>query len=283
MSGRRKNIDKPDEVIDRELIHSDIVRLGDVTFSRGTQYPGWRWSTHMQPTVGGDSCQTRHVGFSVSGHLHIEFDDGSSMDLRPGDVYEIGPGHDSWVVGDEPHVALAWEGARTWATPIGVGERVALTLLFTDLVHSTEVAARVGEHAWGNLLARHNEVVRRAISLHRGREVDTTGDGFLISFDGAARAIRCALEIRQGVNALGLSLRAGIHTGEVDLVGRDVRGIAVHEAARIVAAAEPGVILASEVSRALATGSGIAFGPGEQHVLKGIDGPRMLYAVIDLA
>lgn len=283
MSGRRKNIGRPDEVIEADLVHNDVVRLGDITFSRGAQLPGWRWSTHMQPIVGGSSCQTRHVGFCLSGQLHVEFDDGSSMEIVPGDVYEIGPGHDSWVVGDEPHVAVAWEGARTWATPIGVGERVSVSLLFTDLVRSTETAARVGEQAWSHLLARHNELVRRAINVNRGREVETTGDGFLATFDGAGRAIRCAVDIQRGVVELGLAVRAGIHTGEVDIVGTDVRGIAVHEAARITSAADAGEILVSTVTHALAESSGVRFGPGRQHELKGIDGARLLYPVVDIA
>lgn len=283
MSGRRKNIARPDEVIDAELVHSDVVRLGDLTFSRGTEQPGWRWSTHMRPKVGGDSCQARHVGFVLGGGLHVDFDDGSSMELGPGDVYEIGPGHDSWVVGDEPYVTVSWEGVRNWATPIGVGERVAVTMLFTDLVGSTETATHIGEAAWSNLLARHNDVVRRAIDRYRGREVETTGDGFLAAFDGAARAIRCAIDIQKGIAGLGLQVRAGIHTGEVDLVGKDVRGIAVHEAARIAGAAEAGVTLVSEVTRALASGSGAVFGPGTSYSLKGIEGPRVLYPVLDFA
>lgn len=283
MSGRRRNIAHPDEVIEAELIHSDVIRLGDITFSRGVEKPGWRWSTHMRPTVGGDSCMARHVGFVLSGALHVDFDDGSSMDLGPGDVYEIGPGHDSWVVGDEPYVTVSWEGVRNWATPIGVGERVAVTLLFTDLVQSTETAGRVGERAWGDLLAAHNIATRNAISHHRGREVDTTGDGFLATFDGAARAVRCAVEIRRRVRELGLEIRAGIHTGEVDLVGSDVRGIAVHEAARIAAAAGPGEILVSAVTHVLAAGSGLTFGEAVTMPLKGIDGDRTLYPVVDIA
>ena len=180
-------------------------------------------------------------------------------------------------------MTVSWEGARTWATPIGVGDRVSVTLLFTDLVGSTETASRLGEQAWSNVLARHNEVIRGAIARHRGREVDTTGDGFLATFDGAVRAIRCAIDIQHGVAELSLELRAGIHTGEVDLVGTDVRGIAVHEAARIAGAAGAGVTLVSEVTHALASGSGARFGPGVSYDLKGIDGPRVLFPVVDLA
>ena len=283
MSGRRKNLEQPDEVIRTDLLETSIVRLGDLTVGRAVQQPGWRWSTHMQPMVGGEWCQARHVGVVLSGRFRTEYADGTSMELGPHDVFDSGPGHRGWVVGDEPYVAIEWEGLRTWATPIGIGERVVLTLLFTDLVGSTETAARVGERAWGDLLARHNELVRRAIAQHRGLEVDTTGDGFLVSFDGAARAIRCALDVRAGSRELGLQVRAGIHTGEVDIVGKGVRGIAVHEAARVAAAAGAGEILVSEVTRALASGSGATFGPGGPHDLKGIEGTRMLYPVGDFA
>lgn len=283
MPGRRRNLEQPDEVIRSDLMETRIVRLGDLTVGRATQQPGWRWTSHMQPTVGGEWCQARHVGIVLSGRMHTDFADGSSLEVGPGDVFETGPGHRGYVVGDEPIVTIEWEGLRTWSTAIGIGERVVMTLLFTDLVGSTETAARVGEQAWGDLMARHNELVRHAIDRHRGREVDTTGDGFLVSFDGAARAIRCAVEVREGSAELGLRVRAGIHTGEVDLVGKGVRGIAVHEAARIAGAATAGEVLVSEVTRALAAGSGVAFGPGTPHDLKGIDGPRVLYPVGDFA
>ena len=283
MAGRRRNLENPEEVIEGDLVHSNIVRLGDLTVGRVVQDPGWRWRTHMQPRVGGEWCQARHVGVVVSGHFRSEFADGTSMELGPDDVFEMPPGHDAWTVGDEPFVYIAWEGLRTWATPIGIGERVVLTLLFTDLVGSTETAAKVGELPWGDLLARHNELVRRAIARHRGLEVDTTGDGFLATFDGAARAVRCAIDVRDSSRELGLRVRAGIHTGEVDLVGKDVRGIAVHEAARIVAAADAETILVSEVTRALAQGSGATFGPGASYDLKGIEGARVLYPVGDFA
>jgi class 3 adenylate cyclase len=129
------------------------------------------------------------------------------------------------------------------------------------------------------LLARHNEGVRRVIATQRGREVETTGDGFLATFDGAARACRAAVGVRDIARSLGLEVRAGIHTGEVDIVGSKVRGIAVHEAARIVAAAAPGEILASGVTRHLAADPGLSFKDrGERH-LKGLEGPRRVFAV----
>jgi len=283
MAGRRKNLGQPEEVIRGDLVHSTVVRLGDLTVGRVVHEPGWHWKTHMQPLVGGDLCQVRHVGVVIGGRFRCEFSDGTAIDLGPDDVFEVPPGHDAWTVGDEPFVYVAWEGLRTWATPIGVGERTLLTLVFTDLVASTSTAARLGERAWSDLLARHNELVRGAIGQHRGREVETTGDGFLATFDGAARSIRFALDVRAGSRPLGLQVRAGIHTGEVEIVGSDVRGIAVHEAARIVAAAAPDQILVSEVTRALAAGSGPAFGEGSSYDLKGIDGTRTLYPVDDIA
>ncbi|TME13308.1 MAG: adenylate/guanylate cyclase domain-containing protein [Chloroflexi bacterium] len=283
MTGRRKNLGQPEEVIRGDLVHSAVVRLGDLTVGRVVQEPGWHWKTHMQPLVGGEWCQVRHVGVVTSGRFRCEFADGSSIELGPDDVFDVPPGHDAWTVGDEPFVYLAWEGLRTWATPIGVGERTLLTLVFTDIVASTATAARLGERAWSDLLARHNELVRAAIARHRGHEVETTGDGFLATFDGAARAIRSAADVRTGSRTLGLRIRAGVHTGEVEIVAGDVRGIAVHEAARIAGAAEPDTILVSEVTRALAAGAGVSFGPGTVHQLKGLEGPRTLYSFAGFA
>lgn len=283
MAGRRRNLGNPVETIEDELVHSEIVRLGDLTVGRVVQEPGWHWKVHMQPRIGGEWCQTRHVGVVVSGHHRSEFADGTSIELGPDDVFDIPPGHDGRTIGDEPFVYIAWEGLRTWATPIGVGERTLLTLVFTDLVASTTTAVNLGEQAWSDLLARHNELVRSAIAQHRGHEVGTTGDGFLATFDGAARAIRFAEDVRRGAGTLGLRIRAGVHTGEVDIVGSDIRGIAVHETARITAVADADQILVSEVTRALAAAPGLTFGPGVAYELKGIEGPRVLYAVGDLS
>jgi class 3 adenylate cyclase len=283
MSGKRRNLGEPDEVIRDEKIETSIVRLGDLTVGRSVQQPGWRWTTHVRPKVSGDWCQARHVGVVLSGRLHSDFSDGSSIELGPDDVFDIAPGHAGYVVGDEALVTIEWEGLRTWYGPMAIGDRVVVTLLFTDLVGSTKTAGRIGEQAWGDLMARHNELVRRAIDRHRGREVDTTGDGFLVSFDGAGRAIRCAIDVRAGSADLGLEVRAGIHTGEVDVVGKNVRGIAVHEAARVAGAATAGEILVSEVTRALAAGSEATFGPGTPHDLKGIEGERVLYPVAGFA
>ena len=283
MPGRKRSLDQPDERFVAELVSGGYVRLGDLTIGRVLQEPGWRWSTHMQPLVGGTRCQARHVGLLLQGGFHFEFDDGSSLDVGPNEVYEASPGHDAWIVGDETAISIEWEGLRRWAAPLEAGERTVVTMLFTDLVDSTGTAARLGESAWGDLLARHNSLVRGAVERHRGVEVSTTGDGFLVSFDGAVRAIRCALDISAAAPTIGLHIRAGVHTGEVERVGADLRGIAVHEAARIAAQAGPDAILVSEITRALAAGSELQFGPGASYDLKGIEGSRVLYPVREIA
>jgi class 3 adenylate cyclase len=276
---RKKNLLEPDEMIGFDHGQMTSIRLGDVTVGREILEPGWRWSVHLKPLVGTEWCMSRHVGVQISGRQVCALADGTMMEFGPNDVFDIPPGHDAWTVGDEPAVSIDWEGLRTWTTPIGVGERVLVTLLFTDIVDSTPTAEGLGELAWSDLLARHNEAVRRAIADQRGREVETTGDGFLATFDGAARAIRCGIAVRRAARSLGLDIRAGVHTGDVDLVGSKVRGIAVHEAARIVAAAAPGEILLSEVTHALAAGSGIGFVDRGSRHLKGLDGQRRLFAV----
>jgi class 3 adenylate cyclase len=158
-------------------------------------------------------------------------------------------------------------------------ERVLATLLFTDIVGSTVRAERMGDAAWGSLLDEHQALVRRELGIHRGREVKTIGDGFLVRFDSPALAIRAARAIRDGVKRLHLEVRGGIHTGECEVHGADLAGIAVHVAARIVAQAGPSEILVSQTVRDLAAGSGIHFAPRGLHKLKGVEGEYGLFAV----
>jgi hypothetical protein len=166
----------------------------------------------------------------VDGGLHIEMADGSMIDVAPDDVFDIPPGHDGWATGDRPFVAVHWAGFRSWL-PERPGERILLTLLFTDIVGSTERAVAFGDAAWRELLAQHYRTVRGVLDRYRGREVSTVGDGFLAAFDGAARAIHAAIAIRDRATRDGLSIRAAF-TGEADLAGSDVRGVTVHEAVR---------------------------------------------------
>jgi class 3 adenylate cyclase len=159
-------------------------------------------------------------------------------------------------------------------------DRVLATVLFTDVVGSTERATELGDRAWRDLLERHHAVVRKELERFRGREVDTAGDGFLATFDGPARAIRCARAIRNGLRDVGLDVRAGLHTGECELLGDKVAGVAVHTGARVAAKAPAGEVLVSSTVKDLVAGSGIEFEERGTHVLKGIPGEWRLYAVV---
>jgi uncharacterized protein (TIGR00369 family) len=158
-------------------------------------------------------------------------------------------------------------------------DRVLLTVLFTDLVASTERAGRLGDARWGELLAEHHAVVRRQLELFKGQEVKTTGDGFLMTFDSPTRAVGCARAIREGVARLGLEVRAGVHTGECEVASGDVAGVAVHVAARLQALAQPGEIVVSSTVKDLAAGSGIEFEDRGEYDLKGVPGTWKLFAV----
>ena len=158
-------------------------------------------------------------------------------------------------------------------------ERSLATVLFTDIVGSTETAARLGDRRWRGLLERHDATVRSALAVHRGHEVKTTGDGFLATFDGPARAIRCATSIRDHLGESGLEVRSGIHSGEVELIGTDVGGMAVNIGARVGALAGPGDVLVSSTVRELVVGSGIEFESRGTHELKGAPGEWRLFAV----
>ena len=153
------------------------------------------------------------------------------------------------------------------------------TVLFTDIVGSTELAAQLGDKRWAALLEDHHRIARDEFARFRGREVDAAGDGFLATFDGPARAIRCACAIRDALRDLDLEIRAGLHTGEVEAHGAAIIGIAVHIGARVMVSAEPGEILVSRTVVDLVAGSGIAFRDRGRHSLKGVDGRWQLFAV----
>ncbi|WP_439358824.1 alpha/beta fold hydrolase [Bradyrhizobium sp. DASA03007] len=158
-------------------------------------------------------------------------------------------------------------------------DRVLATVLFTDIVNSTKRAETIGDRAWHDLLDHHNAIVRRELLRHRGREVRTLGDGFLATFDGPARSIRCALAINESVEPLGLQVRAGLHTGEIEVADDDVSGIAVHIASRVATMAKPGQVLVSNTVRDLVAGSNIRFHDEGHHSLKGITNSVRLFAV----
>jgi len=156
---------------------------------------------------------------------------------------------------------------------------VLSTILFTDLVGSTDRLAALGDETWVSLLDQHHRTVRSELERYGGVEADTTGDGFLALFDGPARAIRSALGIREALHDIGLDVRAGLHTGEVEEASEGPRGIAVHLAARVLGEAGSGEVLVSQTTHDLVEGSGLEFDDRGEHELKGIDGARRLYAV----
>jgi pimeloyl-ACP methyl ester carboxylesterase len=162
-------------------------------------------------------------------------------------------------------------------------DRVLATVLFTDIVGATAKAVELGDRAWRELLQQHHEAIRRQLMRFRGKEIDTSGDGFFASFDGPARAIRCACAVVTAVRELGMDVRAGLHTGECELVDGKVGGIAVHIGARIAAQAEPGEVLVSRTVKDLVAGSGIDFQDRGEPQLKGVPGEWQLYAVTDPA
>jgi class 3 adenylate cyclase len=167
----------------------------------------------------------------------------------------------------------------TGARPVPEPDRVLATILFSDIVGSTEVAARLGDRRWHDLLERHDVLVRTELDLHRGHEVKTTGDGFLATFDGPARALRCAQAVRERVSALGIRIRLGLHTGEIELMKHDVSGIAVHIAARVSALAEPDEILVTRTVADLVVGSNYRFDDRGERELKGVPGRWQVLAV----
>jgi pimeloyl-ACP methyl ester carboxylesterase len=199
----------------------------------------------------------------------------------PGARFVEFPGADhSWWTQDREAILDEIEELVTGVKPAPHPDRLLATVLFTDIVGSTERIGELGDHGWAELLARHHGAVRRELERFRGREIDTAGDGFLAAFDGPARAIRCAVAIRDDVEGLGLQVRTGLHTGECEQLGDKLAGIAVHTGARISALAGPGEVLVSATVRDLVSGSGIGFESRGEHELKGV-GTRQLYAVTD--
>jgi class 3 adenylate cyclase len=189
-----------------------------------------------------------------------------------------GVDHFPWV-GDSGAPLATLEEFLTGVRPGPTPERVLATVLFTDIVDSTRLATELGDRRWTELLEEHQRVVRAHLERFGGREVKTTGDGFLAVFDGPTRAVECARGITDDMPSLGIEVRAGLHTGEVELMEEDVGGIAVHLAARVSALAGAGEVLASRTVRDLAVGSGIDFEPIGRHTLKGVDGAWDVYSV----
>jgi class 3 adenylate cyclase len=277
---QQKSLSAPDETRTFPNGKLEIFELDDVVVGRTVFEPGWRWSKDVKDIAGTPSCQYHHLGVVLSGRLHVEMDDGLALEIPPGSAFEIPPGHDAWVVGDEAWITIDMAGMRSFARPtVGTGERILGSILFTDAVDSTATLARIGDPAWRDLLRRHNELAQFELDRYRGRLIKGTGDGLLALFDGAERAVRAASAIAMGSAAIGLPIRAGIHTGEIERIPGDLRGVAVHMAARVMALAGPGEVLVSATTRDLLAGSELEFEDRGSHELKGLPGPRQLFAL----
>ena len=272
---RKLNFTAPDRTVEVPLTRLDIVELGDFTIARVVHQPGWRWSLHVKPLVGGDWCRARHIGAVVSGRGGIVFSDGTSVEVQAGDAVDLPPLHDAWVIGQEPLVQIEFTGTNTFLGSAAVPWLA--TLLFTDIVDSTPHASQLGDPAWQELLGHHFRTTRAILDRFHGTEVTTTGDGILATFDLPARAVGAASGVIEAANRAGLHVRAGIHVGQVHRVGEDVRGVAVHEAARIMAAAAPDEVLVSEAAHLFLTELPLV--DKGLHVLKGLEGERRLFAV----
>jgi class 3 adenylate cyclase len=274
-----KSFATPDDVRSMPLMRIETIGLDEARIGHCRFDSGWRWSTNVGPLMGATSCPIRHVGYAISGSIHVEMDDGQTMDIGPNSVFEIPPGHDKWVIGDEPWVTIDWgSSARAMETAVSEsGNRSLATVMFTDIVASTETLQRVGDAAWRDLLAAHNERLRVELSVFRGREVKTTGDGFLAVFDSATRAARCAVAMIDAGRSMDLSIRIGMNTGEIEVVGEDVRGIAVHTAARLLGLAGSDEVIISATTRDLLDGTDIATEDAGLHELKGLSGVRQVF------
>lgn len=276
---QQKSFDAPDDVRRFPKGSVALVHIGSVTLGRGVLEPGFRWSTSLKPVQGTPSCQIHHLQLMLQGHFRVEMDDGTTTDFGPGDVMNVPPGHDVWVVGDEPVVVVDVLGNIGALGVPGEHERLVTTLLMSDIVDSTRTAARLGDAAWRQVLAEHNRLIRAQFDRFRGREVNTTGDGFLATFGSAAGAIRTAVAMREAVEGLGIELRIGVHTGEVEVLPSDIGGVAVHAAARIMGLAQASEIVVSSVTRALVDGSDLRFHERGRHQVKGLEQSIEVFAL----
>lgn len=278
----RRNFDDPDEVIELERLESRTLTLGGLSLAYDIHKPGWHWKEHVRPVVGTEWCESRHAGFVISGQVGIRLRDGSEFECRAGDAVDIPPGHDGWVIGDEACVMVSWMGGTTWLAPIRtLKERVLVSLLFTDIVNSTAAVQTLGDQRWGDLLAGYNQRTSDSIDRYRGQFIKHTGDGSLVLFDGAVRALKCALACQRAAVELGLSIRAGVHTGEVEVSEGEVQGLAVHEAQRIMTHANPDDVLVSATTVALARDPGLGFEDQGEFRLKGFEEATTLYRVFE--
>ncbi len=276
---RSKTFDEPDEVRHFPLMETQLAQIGSIGVGRAVIQPGWRWSTSIGPLTGDALCQIHHITLVLSGRIRFAMADGEEAEFGSNTLVDVPPGHDAWVAGDEPVVIVDLYGN---AGDVGLPtehQRVVTTVLMSDIVDSTATAHRLGDGPWRQLLGEHDRLIRTFLDRFGGHEVNTTGDGFIATFQSAIAALHCAAAIRDGVRSLGLQVRIGVHTGEVELEADDVRGVTVHAAARIMALAASSEVLASDLTRALVAGSGLTFEDRGAHEVKGFDHPVTVFAL----
>jgi class 3 adenylate cyclase len=274
-----RDLGEPEAVVSYPLGASNQVRLAQTVISRHVLQPGWSWEEHAQPLVGTASCELYHRGVVLSGRMGVRTDEGEQLVIGPNQVFDLPPGHVTWVEGDEELVMVDWAGGAGFDVRPGEKARVLATILFTDIVDSTVLARDAGDASWKRTVAMHDDVVRSVLAGFNGREVETAGDSFLVVFDSAEGAIRCGLALVAALDAIRLSIRVGIHSGEVDISDDQVRGLAVHAAARVLDQAGSGEVLLSGTTRDLAEGAtGLTFESRGRHGLKGLEREYELFA-----
>ena len=274
-----RDLGEPEVVVDDELGVSQQVRLAGTVVTRHILQPGGSWREHGQPVVGTPSCELYHRGVVLTGRMGVRTDEGEEAVIEPNHVFDLPPGHVTWVEGDDELVMVDWAGGAGFDPQPGRQSRVLATILFTDLVDSTGLARDAGDTSWKRTAAMHDDVIRSVIAGFGGREVDTAGDSFLVVFDSAEEAIRCGQALVGALAAIDLSVRVGIHSGEVVRSGDQVLGLAVHTAARIMAEAGGGEVLVSGTTRDLAEGAvGLTFESRGRHRLKGLEREHELFA-----
>jgi class 3 adenylate cyclase len=277
---RSGNLNAPAEERRLPRMRADLVHVGPLSIGRASLEPGWRWSVDVKPRVGTPYCEIHHLQLVLEGRLAIEMDDGEYGEFGPGELCEVPPGHDAWVVGSDPVLLVDMFGnVAGFGLPTNP-ERMLATLLMTDIVDSTATAARLGDAIWRQRLAAHNRVVRTMLDEYRGHEVNTTGDGFLATFTSAGAAIRGALALREAVAQVGLAVRVGVHTGEIEVLPNDIGGIAVHAVARLMALGGAGEVIVSDTTRSLLAGAGFRFEDRGEHQLKGLDEPMRAWIAV---
>src|SRR5829696_3102323 len=220
--------------------------IGPLVVGRAQLQPGWRWSEDLRPIVGTESCMVHHLQVLLSGRLGVRMDDGDEAV----DILDISG------------------NVEDFGLPAATSRAVA-TLLMTDIVDSTANLARTGDKVWRQTLGDHDRLVRSELRRAQGREIATTGDGFLAEFTSAGGALGCALRIRDGIRSLGIEARFGVHTGEIERAGDDVRGLTVHTAARVMSTAGPSEVLTTMITRLLCAAGPFIFEDRGDRQLKG--------------